>query len=753
MFYKKIQLQVKLIAILTVIVVAGCATAGDRSVQDSIGAGADSPTTSSTALATSSDITLPEETAALPPADSDEADPPEGASEVTDSRASMVPPETTAPPTITTAPPTTTSTTTTAAPTTVPTSIVPFSDQMITSELTANMVSLIDAATASCSEPLEFECSEAVWKVCEETEELTSGFGDDNKLSEVSTVVCGLASLAEFSELSSVLSAKYGIDYYRGYFYSFRNSNLQLPSHVDIDTTSYDGEKYRDIPTEIAEIVLPLINAVIDFYVSETYVNTPKDEETTLSILDYYNIDGEGIICGVAVASFISDNDDWQNTVQACLEDLCSYEETRIKRICITRPYFDISASDIANIELYWRMIPHVCTSSSINVPTSQNHCRRFAEYICTLAESQSLLSFSRVGIIESAVCGLASPLQYLLGNEAKRVCLSAIKEVRISTVEMFEEAENCSNSAKNCMLNSALTIHREMCATLEDVYELEVSWKNLLIICGDRTNFESDFFESRCFTAIDKVCKHDVLYSNAFDLVSTIIPPQAWDSDRERAISFGTCPISNYLFYFSIKNSEISNIVRISGPASEASIIERKYVYSNLSDSNYETIDLAAKTCAKSSAKSKIAGCASAVWNACYDLESTISEYEKFDEKYQFSEHPQSEVSKVAWYLCGVAYFAELGELIETISSRSGDNFFIDNFCTFSGRIDEEIKYGHSVLNYNPGPNGQLYLNAHSHQYLTEKAIESLEELGDSLSTFLSYYVKSASECDSKSS
>ena len=698
-----IMRQIGFIAVLALVFAAGCATASDSS-------------------------------------DSDEAAPLEGASEVTTSTASMAPSETTT---------TTTPTTSTSATTT--TSTVPFSDQMVTSELTANMVSLIDAATASCSEPLAFECSEAVWKICEETEVFVSSLREREESREgnegiydVSSLICRSASNAQLSEFATVMSAKYGIKFYEGYFQSLRNTDLTISLHLSLDELSDSGqEKYSSISIDTKEILMPLFEEIIKFSRSSKYSIVPRDDYVNQNILNSFSIAGEAIdnsFCPSAVALFISDDDEWLNRANDCMNALCLSEERGMNRICFAEPERGLSSTDTANIALYWNIIPSICANFELpeNSYRSDDQCRQFADYICDIFSSElpdpdfSALS-NHLANIKSASCGLAAPIWNIPRNEARSTCLSAIRNVRISKDRIFEKNEDCSNASKSCMLRSRIAAHKEMCEALDDIYEREVLWRNLPTICADQASQNVDFNDSPCFYVIEGVCNFHT--ANNHRLPDGGLPKRPSSDLKRRDDNFGqgSCPIV-YPWNWNISNSGLSILQKISGPPALAPTLRQEEVSSNLSQDNYETLVSAINVCADTLVAPLESNCSSAVWNACYDLESEKATYENW-----LIENSRSEVSRVAYYICSAAYFAEIAEMIEAISLSYGEAYFADNFSVFVDNILDVIRYDYNLL-----VTERLYMKPSSQENLSEETKEYLAAFGDSLSTFFFNYLES---------
>ena len=727
----KVMRHAKFIAVLTLVFAAGCATAGDRSEQDSVGGGSDSSTTTSTAMSTSSEIALQEESPALPSADSDEVDPLEDMSEVTASTVSMSPPETTT------------------------TSIEPFAEQVATLELTANMVSLIDVATASCSEPLEFECSEAVWEVCEEAEELVSSLRERGESREgnegiydASSLICRSASNAQLSEFAAVLSAKYGIKFYEGYFQSLRNTDNLISLQLSLDELSDSSqEKYPSISTDTKEILMPLFEKILEFHLSSTYRIAPKDDYVNQSILTSFSIAEEAIdnaFCPSAVALFLVDDDEWLNRANDCMNTLCLSEETVVNRICFSEPEKGLSSTDTANIALYWNIIPSICANFELpeNSYRPDDQCRQFADFICDIFSSELrdlpdapvLTALSNyLEKIKSASCGLARPIWNIPGNEARWTCLSAIRNVRISKDRVFEKNEDCSNASKNCVLRSPITADKEMCEALDNIHRQEVLWRNLPTICADQAPENVDFSDSPCFTAIEEVCNSDTVSSHRLPDSELATRPSQDLKRRDKNFAQGSCPIV-YPWNWDINISISSILQNISGFPALAPILRREKVSSNLSQDNYETLTSAINACSNTLVMPFESNCSSAVWNACYDLEFEKATYENW-----LIENATSEVSRVAYYICSVAYFAEVGEMIEAISLSYGDAYFANNFAIFIRNIFDMIRY-----EYNLTLTERLYMKPSSQENLSEETREYLAAFGDSLSAFFFNYLES---------
>lgn len=730
--------QAVLIAVLALMFAIGCATTDNRSTQNSTSDG---------------EVTLPS-------TDAGEVDTLGDISEATASTVSMAPVETTN--TTTTVANATNVSTTTIDPAAVPTTTATlFSERMATLELTTNMVVLINDATAACAEPLEFECSEAVWEVCEETKTFIINLREKGEIGknnegvyDVRYLICRSASSAQLSEFSTVLSAKYGIKFYEGNFAGFRGTDNTLSIHLSLDELSDSSqEKYPRISADTKEILMTLFNKILDFSNSSTYRIEPKDDEVNQIILSSFSITEEAAnnaFCPAAVELYIANDDKWVNRADDCRQILCLSEETAIDRICFSDAEGELSSGDTSNVALYWKMIPSICANLEVKKSsyTRDDQCRQFANYICDIFRYTRSESYSSsrddLEHISSAACALAMPIFLIPGEEALRLCLYAIRDARVSQNKMFDKTEDCSNTARSCVLRSKIAAHRDMCESLNGFYELEVMWKNLPEICTDQSAKTEDFTDSKCFSAIEEICNFDIVNSRLLpDYGYPIGVPNDLEARYDNLTSI-SCPIV-YPENFRINNLGFSSIQRISnGPPSPAPVIRQEEVSTNLSQENYETLTLAANVCSDTLLTPLESNCASAVWNACYDLESTKATYED-----RTVENSSSEVSRVASYICLASYFAELGEIIEAISLSYSDAYLVRNLNVFVNRIPDIIKYGRSFSFHFTE---RLYLKPRLLKDLSEKIKMHLSAFGDSLSTFFFRYIQASTESASSS-
>ena len=654
--------------------------------------------------------------------------------------------------------------------------------QMATPELTIETAALVDAAIEACSDPFEFLCSEAIWAACIDARiywntvspKTQQDWTDELRaLEEVVDLLCGAVYVVERAELSAVLSAKYGKDYYleyadgieaikyvdhvnifgrfagytsnvyrlSGYFGGIRDIYHEGIGAIDISGGVLEVEKDWDITDLIyfkmskttAEKLIPLTDIVVSFARSEMYTITSKDRSVARKILKKFDLDADknkNVFCKKSITSVLYGENDWQSEAMECFKIICSPSQNVIYRICVSEKNGEFIGEDdtdsmVAQLELFWYMIPYICANGEIyQFAYPDDSCRKFASSICDIAQNYWSRAFlglptSNLSAIHSSTCALKQNMEVLQFWESARKCFKAIEGVRISNNELTEYSSHCADIGDECYYRY-IGFDNFNCGGLEKFYDLEVIWKRLPTICNEEKNRVINFVESNCRMEIESIC-------NSTEDISTLLPSGLYDRYSDD-IGWTLCSIL-YPERFSIKNLSTSSIKEISRYGSFPQTLKPAEVANELTPANLDKIDLTANICASTLITPIESDCSTALWAACYDVLSLIDISEAYD----------SVAKAVINYLCGAAYFAELGELSEAILLSFKGVYDSDIFDAFRGLISRKLERS---LVFSSGKNGRLYINSQLANRISDDALESLTALGDSLSAFLSSYL-----------
>lgn len=651
-----------------------------------------------------------------------------------------------------------------------------------TPELTANIVRLLDVAVNSCGDIPEPGCSGAVWKACDgiqeywqskkprEEQEWEDWTEEQKGISEVMRLVCLAADIVRYSELASVLSSKYGAEFYAlGHFTSFRNLQYNDISRMSDEITA-KGDELVDtfgMSDETVRILISLMGKINQYYeLEKSRIDMRSAEEAGL-ILDLHSLDSVDIICPTLVFDFLDNSLDFERKAERCIEEMCS--SNSYATICSPSQRIDYAVESagspqymtnlersatatiledltIARVEIYWAMMSLVCANAEIEPSSPDDKCRQLAALICSkLANySYSYVGSTHLSRIKATACALG--IHYSVWDRilARRACFEAIAELKMSQDSLFTPKNDCSIEMQECENNSSAyqdatgrdSFDEGNCEALSEYYNYEISWKKLPSDCLDDTVKVDEFITSDCFSEIENLCNHRIngaarrvpyefYYRYYFEIkrgfCSLNLPVYSYRQFRNDNL---TSDDSQKLHILSLLD-ELPDIhmllalgiVPVSNP--------NNAVYSLLTDENLNSIVGANEIC-RTAAYSPVASeCASTLWVACYNLRSGVAE----------SEHPDSEVSSTIAYLCSAAYIAELAELASAIFSSFINDYQEGNFDEFRKFLTDEIFRKDAYFSVE---DTGIQINSDLEANLRNGTQEALRSLGESLGQFI---------------
>ena len=434
------------------------------------------------------------------------------------------------------------------------------SPAVVEGALSDEMVGLIDVAVDVCTDLLEFKCAGAVRDICFHLRS-----GDDVVLSEDDQFdICVLEGVVHYWEVDTVLSAKYGEEYYRwnpgflafrDYFHygaiSFLLSRSDLfPRDEDYDWLDpywsenviasfdefVDDSTWAEyLPDAVRLKLLQLFYDIGLVLQPEPGNLSPKSEDVASRILGVSNFPeahrecyGRGIDGSIKVSlaeMLTSDSiDQWE--VFECIDSLCASREATDTVVC----YFeDIDRDEFSNGKsilrdrsstisgFFWNSIKYFCAKSAESDNAfPDDACHRVAANICEIAGNDDSLTVLIAGhshLEGSASCRLSSALYYETYSEAKARCYSEIENVLTTMDLLSAQGSSCYDAAEECTefwqnRNYVRMYYpADMCSLFGPYYALEIFWQKISLICSKNNTPSIVFVDSECYDSIRRFC------------------------------------------------------------------------------------------------------------------------------------------------------------------------------------------------------------------------------------------------------
>ena len=397
----------------------------------------------------------------------------------------------------------------------ITTTTTSLSPAVVEGSLSDEAIRLIDVATDACADLLELRCADAMRDVCFQLRydlgsEQPVERSDDNTIlteSEQSDI-CALDSIFHLWEIDTVLSAKYGDEYYRWNpgFLAFRDefhsaARSFLASNSDLFALTggrynwifYSFENIEEIGSfdEFVDgsswgkylpydIRFKLLRIFYDFGLAlqfELDNLSAKNEDIASKILSIPNFaeahrecdewEIDGLIIMSLSQLFTSETiQRWK--VLECIDNLC---ENRTAADAVSCYFEDSDIDEFSNGRIvlrgrsatvsgfFWNSIKYFCAKSTTNDGVFPNDtCHRVAANICQLtselalnkaADSTSNLIISS-SVLRSA-CRLGLALHYQTYMNARTRCYSEIKNLLMTMDWLSAQNSSCNDAAVKC--------------------------------------------------------------------------------------------------------------------------------------------------------------------------------------------------------------------------------------------------------------------------------------------------------------
>ena len=445
---------------------------------------------------------------------------------------------------------------------TTTTSLVP---AVVEGALSDEMVGLIDVAVDVCTDLLEFKCAGAVRDICFHLRS-----GDDVVLSEDDQFdICVLEGVVHYWEVDTVLSVKYGEEYYRwnpgflafrDFFHygaiSFLLSRSDLfPRDEDYDWLDpywsenviasfdefVDDSTWAEyLPDAVRLKLLQLFYDIGLVLQPEPGNLSPKSEDVASRILGVSNFPeahrecyGRGIDGSIKVSlaeMLTSDSiDQWE--VFECIDSLCASREATDAVVCyfedIDRDGFSNGKSILRDRSstisgFFWNSIKYFCAKDAENDNVfPDDACHRVAANICEIAgndDSLTVLVADHSHLEGSASCRLSSALYYETYSEVKARCYSEIENVLTTMDLLSAQGSSCNYATEECtefwQNRNYVRIYypEDVCSLFGQYYALEIFWQKISLICSKNNTLSILFVDSECYDSISRFC--DSAYS-----------------------------------------------------------------------------------------------------------------------------------------------------------------------------------------------------------------------------------------------
>ena len=518
------------------------------------------------------------------------------------------------------------------------TSITATSPYEATAELPSEIVGMIETTANSCDDILKPRCSVAVWNVCdtvqaywkikepEEQQKWIDWTDEQKAISEAMGMICIATDIVYLSELASVLSSKYGDEYFAlGHFSSFRNL---LYDFEDITLARVEASGLSE---ETINLLTQLMEKVNDYFESEKGRIGARIDEEAMQILDLYSTASGTLLCPDLALDFLKDLDGIEEKTERCIEDICSSNSSAT--ICSPSHRIDyvvesgkllpfvtnlersasttiLETSTIGQVEIYWTMMPFVCANNEIQTSTPNDKCRQLAALICAeLANYRyDYVGSTHLSRIKDSACALGRHYSAWPRILARRACFESIAELRMSPNSLLEAENYCALEMQECENNSSVyyddtgrdSYVEGQCGILSQYYDLEILWKQLPSVCFDDTSDSSSFIESSCFSAIENLCYYEIDDNDlAISRVDRSLPAEIYYRyvyDIRRAACHLNLPMFSYLSTDYLSGLEnLDSLILLNSPV-EIDILELLGISSSSDIAHFDVYSVAAR-------------------------------------------------------------------------------------------------------------------------------------------------------------
>ena len=674
---------------------------------------------------------------------------------------------------------------------------------VVESALSEEALSLIDVGVDACADLYEFRCGRVLWDACavlhedlesvsEEEDSVSADRADEvsvtkEVVSYVKNRVCRFMDLAFYSELSAVLSARYGEAYYKPDkgFYGFRD---QLAAFFGVNIyVSLPDEEYPEIldglpegygtRTEwgrnyIPEVVRPklgqLFYSLYTYAISENSVNLKSEDEVSRILAEQKAIEAVGQCDTVNDVIFhdIEYYDSFNSHINQCISELCSKESgiyaigCHMGRVTIeTKEYNYLSEEYEENTRavddlgfskgvLFWQMLKYVCATALIHDNYFMgDDCRRAAFSICQYWNAVGFSFSDDITDIGSPACSIGNVVRTVSYTAAIDACYDLLETFLTTKFLLFDTTNSCSWASEEC---AKYENNISRCRVYRNYFTFEIIWKNLPLLCADNNSSVLPFSDSNCYAALKQSCRPAPM-SGYSEIYGRYHPDLATNKIRSgHTIRRALC---SYIFY-PYERDNVSDVVKSND------LLYRPQASSKIQvdkDFNNTTISLETtipnefprdiqepvmletiprefpsvninliSVAARECAKGQNpqSECVEKIWQSCFNILLT-DPYINWE---------------LARYVCTAAWLIELARMASVLLSSFPEDYQAGSFNQFLQYIaDEAVDRGEGILAIDEDGTARPNLNQEG---LSLEVAETLTALGNSVVQLIQPYL-----------
>ena len=680
---------------------------------------------------------------------------------------------------------------------------------VVESALSDEAIRLIGVGVDACVDLYEFRCGRVLWDACavlhedlesvsEEEDSVSADRADEvivtkEVVSYVKNRVCRFMDLAFYSELSAVLSARYGEAYYKSDkgFYGFRD---QLAAFFGVNIyVSLPDEEYPEIldglpegygtRTEwgrnyIPEVVRPklgqLFYSLYTYAISENSVNLKSENEVSRILAKQKAVEAVGQCDTVNDVIFhdIEYYDSFNSDINQCISELCSKESgiyaigCHTGRVTIeTKEYNYLSEKYEKNTRavddlgfskgvLFWQMLKYVCATALIHDNYFMgDDCRRAAFSICKYWNAVGFSFSDDITDIGSPACNIGNVVRTVSYTAAIDACYDLLETFLTTKFLLFDTTNSCSWASEECA--KYYRNDRYPCEIYRRYFNFEIIWKNIPLLCTDNNSSVLSFSDSNCYNALKQSCRPALMgdYSGVYGRYH---PNLAINEIRSGyTIRRALC---SYLFY-PYERDNVSDVVRSNNllyiPQASSKIqVGKDFSKTTISlettvrnefpsDQEFAMLETIPREFPSANidfinvaatecdkGQNPQSECIEKIWQSCFNILLT-------DPNINW---------ELAHYVCTAAWIAELARMASALLSSFPEDYQIGSFYQFLRYITAEaVERNKSILTIDEGGTARPNLNRDglSSEDGTPEITEALLALGNSIAQLVQPYLR----------
>lgn len=681
-------------------------------------------------------------------------------------------------------------------------------EAVVEGALSDEAIRLIDVSVDACADLLGFRCGRALWDACavlhedfenvsEEEDSVSADEADEvsvmkEVVSYVKDRVCRFMDLAFYSELSAVLSARYGEAYYKldEGFYGYRDQFAAFSGVHEYVSLSDEGspEIFDALPegygtrTEwgrnyIPEVVRPklgqLFISLYTYAISETSVNLKSEDEVSRILAEQKAIEAVGQCNAINNLTFggplnIRNLPLFNSNLNQCIGALCDQKSginaigCYTGRVTIeTKEYNYLSEEyeentrvsddlDFSKGVLFWQILKYVCATAEIHDSYFVgDDCRRAAFYICQYWNAVGFSSSDDITDIGFPACKIGNVARTVSYTAAIDACYDQLETFLTTKFLLFSTTNFCGWATEECAKYENV---KDRCHVYGNFFAFEIIWKNIPFLCADNDSSVLSFSDSNCYTVLKQSCR-PAPSGNYSGVYSRYHPNLAVNEIRSGYdIRRALC---SYLFY-PYERDNVSDVARSNN------LIYRPQISSKIQvDKDFSNTTISLETTIQNEFPSDdfepvmLETIPREFPSANIDLINVaVTECAK-------GQNPQSECIEKIWqscfnilrtdpninwelalYVCGAAWIAELARMASVLLSSFPEDYQAGNFSRFlefvtAYAVGEDLLEG--ILTIDENGKAQPNLNQEG---LTSEITEALLALGTNIAQLVQPYL-----------